>query len=42
LYEDKYGNLMRPEEVEELPLYEIEEKCFHVFDENLARSLMNI
>jgi len=36
LYEDKNGILMHPEEVEELSLYEIEERGFHVFDENLG------
>ncbi len=32
LYEDKYGVLMLPEQVEELSPYEIEERRFHVFD----------
>ena len=35
LYEDKFGNLMYPEDVEALSPYEIEEKCFHVFEENV-------
>ncbi len=35
LYQDKYGNLMHPEQVEELSPHEIEEKGFHVYDESL-------
>jgi len=34
LYEDRYGNLMLPEQVEELSPHEIEERKFHVFDES--------
>lgn len=36
LYEDKFGNLMHPEDVEALSPYEIEERRFHVFDENMG------
>ncbi len=36
LYEDKYGNLMHPEEVESLSPHEIEEMGFHVFDEDMG------
>ena len=35
LYEDKFGNLMHPEDVEALSLYEIEERSFHLFDESM-------
>jgi len=33
LYEDKNGNLFMPEEVEELPIWEIEDMGIHVFEE---------
>lgn len=36
LYQDKYGNLKKPEEVEELSPHEIEELGFHVFDDNIG------
>lgn len=36
LYEDKDGNLMHPEEVEALSPCEIEERGFHVYDEDLG------
>jgi hypothetical protein len=34
LYEDKFGKLMMPEEVEELSPLEIEEKRIHAFNSN--------
>ena len=33
LYEDNDGNLLLPEEVEELSPFEIEERGFHVIEE---------
>ena len=32
LYQDKYGNIMHPEQVEELSPHEIEERGFHVYE----------
>ncbi len=36
LYEDKYGNLKHPEEVEAMSPHEVEELGFHVFDKAIA------
>ena len=33
LYEDKKGNLIHPEKVESMSLWEIQEKGLHVYDE---------
>jgi len=34
MYEDRYGNLMHPDEVDALSPHEIEERGFHVVDED--------
>lgn len=33
LYEDMNGKLLLPEEVDEMPEWEIKERCIHVFDD---------
>ena len=34
LFEDAYGNLLHPEQVDELGIWEIEERGIHVWESN--------
>jgi len=35
-YQDRNGDLMHPEDVKALSPHEIEERCFHVFDDDMG------
>jgi hypothetical protein len=37
IFEDKHGNLLMPDDLDELSPYEIEELGIHVFDDHTMR-----